>query len=125
MLVLLFLQLVLIAINRSESGKPFWSFLGVPYGEADRFKRPQPAKKWDGVFKADRYIECLQVRDKCFSSNLQMCLNVIKHLCFSQMILACLAPPPALKTASFSTSMCQGRRTRTAKTRNWRDFLYW
>ncbi len=125
MLVLLFLQIVLIVFNRSESGKPFWSFLGVPYGEAERFKRPQPAKKWDGVFKADRYIECLQVREECFSGSLHMCLNVMKYLCFSQMILACLAPLPALRTALFSTFMCQDRRMRTTKTRNWKDFLYW
>lgn len=51
---------------RSESGKPFSAFLGVPYGEAERFKRPKPPSKWEGVFKADRYIECLQVMNALF-----------------------------------------------------------
>ncbi len=59
---MLFVYFLLSSWARTESGKPFWSFLGVPYGEADRFKRPRPTKMWDGIFKADRYIECLQVR---------------------------------------------------------------
>ncbi len=47
----------------SESGRPFLSFLGVPYAEAERFRRPRPAAKWDGVFRADRVVECLQPND--------------------------------------------------------------
>ncbi|MCW2525260.1 MAG: Carboxylic ester hydrolase [Pseudonocardiales bacterium] len=31
------------------------SFLGIPYGRADRFRAPAPAADWDGVFEADQF----------------------------------------------------------------------
>jgi para-nitrobenzyl esterase len=31
------------------------SFLGIPYGRADRFRAPTPAADWDGVFEADHF----------------------------------------------------------------------
>ncbi len=50
------------SIFRSISGRPLASFLGIPYGKSERFQRPQKAEKWEGVFVADRHIQCAQVR---------------------------------------------------------------
>jgi len=50
---------------KSFKDKEYVGFLGIPYAEAPvkekRFKHPEPHKGWEGVFKADKIVEILQV----------------------------------------------------------------
>ena len=34
--------------------------MGIPYGQHERFKKPEPAEKWSGIYFANRKIECAQ-----------------------------------------------------------------
>ena len=50
--------------GRTHHGKPFLSYLGVPYGAAPegerRFQLPVPATPWEGELVADRSVSCPQ-----------------------------------------------------------------
>lgn len=59
-----------------ESSQAFWSFdtqqrvygfLGIRYGQAERFSKPNPAEPdfVNGVFEAESFVECLQVHGLC------------------------------------------------------------
>ena len=50
----------------SAKGQEYLSFTGVRYGKPPtgnlRFKLPEPADKWEGIFDASEEMKCLQVR---------------------------------------------------------------
>ena len=50
----------------SAKGQEYFSFTGVRYGKPPtgnlRFKLPEPADKWEGIFDASEEMKCLQVR---------------------------------------------------------------
>ncbi|TRY61736.1 hypothetical protein TCAL_13366, partial [Tigriopus californicus] len=45
----------------SSQGHRIHSFLGIPYGEARRFKKASPYPPWSGIRQADRHVECTQL----------------------------------------------------------------
>ena len=50
---------------KSFKGKEYVGFLGIPYAEAQtgekQFKHPEPHKGWEGVFKANKTVDVLQI----------------------------------------------------------------
>ncbi|KAG4071521.1 hypothetical protein HA402_011675 [Bradysia odoriphaga] len=48
-------------VLKSRNGRDFYSFLGIPYGQAERFQPPSLAVEWDGIFEAKSYgPQCAQ-----------------------------------------------------------------
>ena len=49
---------------RSERGKPFYTFSGIPYAKPPvgrlRFRLPERADAWQGTYNATEYKKCLQ-----------------------------------------------------------------
>ena len=51
------------SILRTDSGKRIYTFLGIPYGESDRFEKPRLKKPSNQkrIIHADQYVDCVQV----------------------------------------------------------------
>ena len=48
---------------RNNHGEIIRSFLGIPYGRAERFEKPKPPWPWKETLEAEKYVDCAQIRD--------------------------------------------------------------
>ena len=64
-------------IEKDMDGNPFLSFMGIPYAKPPldklRFKPPQPADKWQGIYDATKEP------NNCYSLQVELTGFVIPH----------------------------------------------
>ena len=57
-------------VLRTEGRKRIHSFLGIPYGTSQRFEKPAFIRDdVERVFHADKWVDCVQVRDNSIQSS--------------------------------------------------------